>query len=114
MNRDGSTGGAGTGPGSGSGSGSGSTNTGGGAGTGPSKTALVSDTWFRIGVVAGAVGALLLVTHYFEPFLLLAALPTKQWRAAALTSDLASLALKPPVRLRRDPRRPDLLRGGAG
>jgi len=29
------------------------------------------------------VGVLLLTTHYFAPFLLLAALPTKQWRAAA-------------------------------
>ena len=49
----------------------------------PRPGRLLDDTWFRIGVVAGVVGALLLVTHYFEPFLMLGALPTKQWRAAA-------------------------------
>lgn len=44
---------------------------------------LVDDVWFRLGVAAGVVGAVLLVTHYFEPFLMLAALPTRRWRAAA-------------------------------
>jgi hypothetical protein len=34
-------------------------------------------------VAVTAVGVLLLTVHYFVPFLLLAALPTKQWRAAA-------------------------------
>ena len=43
----------------------------------PKKAAL------RMAVAVTAVGVLLLTVHYFVPFLLLAALPTKQWRAAA-------------------------------
>jgi len=49
----------------------------------PRPSRLHADVWFRQAVAVIAVGVLLLTTHYFAPFLLLAALPTKQWRAAA-------------------------------
>jgi len=44
---------------------------------------LLADVWFRLAVAVIAVGVIGLTTHYWLAYLLLAALPTKQWRAAA-------------------------------
>jgi len=44
---------------------------------------LLDDVRFRLAIAVIAVGVIGLITHYWLAYLLLAALPTKQWRAAA-------------------------------
>lgn len=44
---------------------------------------LADNAALRMAIALLAVGVLLLTTHYFAPVILLAALPTREWRAAA-------------------------------
>jgi hypothetical protein len=49
----------------------------------PRPGRLLADPFLRLAVAFIATGVIGLVAHYWLPYLLLAALPTKQWRAAA-------------------------------
>jgi hypothetical protein len=46
---------------------------------------VLADPSFRLAVAFIVVGVIGLVAHYWMPYLLIAALPTKRWREAAVT-----------------------------
>jgi hypothetical protein len=51
----------------------------------PTPSKLLADPAFQLAVAFIVVGVIGLVAHYWMPYLLIAALPTKRWREAAVT-----------------------------